>query len=80
MFFSVATLPAPVDYPVTDARTWRAYKPRLQFSPDRIGDDLEVAAARNVAAGRINSVLACFAQYLFRTVRAAVVERTKSTR
>ena len=52
---AVATLPAPLDFPVKDAGTWQAYKERLQFSQDRVGPDLEAAAARNVAAGRINA-------------------------
>ena len=54
VIFANASLPLAMDFPVKDARTWQDYRRRLQFSPDRIGRDLEAAAAANVAAGRAN--------------------------
>lgn len=50
-----ASIPLPMEYPVKDASTWRDYKRRLTFSPQRIGADLEQVVAANRAAGRLNS-------------------------
>ncbi len=51
-----STLPVAIDNPVKDAATWEDYKRRLQFTPERIGADLEQVAAENVAAGLANSI------------------------
>ncbi|MDA0989318.1 MAG: hypothetical protein O3A51_01025 [Verrucomicrobia bacterium] len=52
----VATLPLPLDFPVSDWRTWRDYKRRLEFSVDRVGVNLERTAAENRARGALNRV------------------------
>jgi hypothetical protein len=50
------SIPQPLDYPVKDMATWRNFKRRLQFSPERIGANLEEVAAWNVANGHLNFV------------------------
>lgn len=50
-----ASLPLPTDFPVKDLAGWQAYKPRLKFSPDRVGPDLEKTIAENIARGHLNS-------------------------
>jgi uroporphyrinogen decarboxylase len=48
------TLPLALEFPVRDWKSWSDYKWRFQFSPGRVGMDLESVAARNVADGRVN--------------------------
>lgn len=42
---SSATLPLPLNYPVTDMDSWLAIKPRYQFRPDRLARDWQGSAA-----------------------------------
>lgn len=50
-----ASLPLPMNYPVNDWASWKAFKPRLSFSPDRVGAELENVMAENMATGHLNS-------------------------
>ena len=54
MLKKYTSLPMALDFPVRDRETWLAYKERLAVRPERIGVDLEKAAAANQAEGQPN--------------------------
>ncbi len=49
-----ASLPIGIKFLVKDWDSWLPLKERLQFSPDRIGDDLESVAQYNLQHGKTN--------------------------
>ncbi|MCC7495040.1 MAG: hypothetical protein IT204_22010 [Fimbriimonadaceae bacterium] len=51
LFKRVASIPLPLDYPVHDFDSWRAFKPRLEFSESRFGDRWEERARAAREAG-----------------------------
>jgi uroporphyrinogen-III decarboxylase len=48
-----ATLPLPMDYPVSNMDDWLKFKPFYEFSEARFGKDWEATARRHLEAGRV---------------------------
>lgn len=55
VIYETSTLPLTIEFPVTDAHSWREYKKRLGPTSQSVGDDLEAVVQQNIASGHINS-------------------------
>jgi len=52
----VASLPLPLEYPVSNMDDWRKLKHHYEFSEERFGQDWEARTRRHIAEGRVVTV------------------------
>lgn len=54
MIKASSSISLPMEFPVTDFKSWEDYKRRLQFHPGRVDDNLEKLAKDNIDKGLLN--------------------------